>query len=294
MSNQSSGDFKFGADQENPDEVLQVAPEDKRIAKLSRRITILAIIMPCLIGVALFFLYLDLKGRVIQNQTSGNQSVVDLSRDFTDQLNALAEKLKQLETANAEKLTATDKRIDGLKKQISTFDSQLKKVNSNLKKANDGLKKIDTVKAGKKDLESLGNKLTALSSQLSTQNESIDQKMETFTNETEKISNETEKISNEISGFRQEIGEFSVLVESKIDRRTLLFELDKQQQKMTVFSGDIEKKIITIRSELRRLDKELQQAQKSLRRLATPVPQSPSASGQAQPGTDKIIEQNLE
>ena len=287
MSNQSSDDFKFGTDQENPDELLQVAPEDKRIAKLSRRITILAIIMPCLIGVALFFLYLDLKGRVIQNQTSGNQSVVDLSRDFTDQLNALAEKLKQLETANSEKLTATDKRIDSLKKQISAFDSSLKKVNSNLKKANDGLKKIETVKAGKKDLETLGNKLTEISSQLNTQNASVDKKMETFTNE-------TDKISNEISGFRQEIGDFSILLESKIDRRTLLFELDKQQQKMTVFSGDIEKKIITIRSDLRRLDKELQQAQKSLRRLATPVPQSPSASGQAQPGTDKIIEQNLE
>ena len=287
MSNQSSDDFKFGTDQENPDELLQVAPEDKRIAKLSRRITILAIIMPCLIGVALFFLYLDLKGRVIQNQTSGNQSVVDLSRDFTDQLNALAEKLKQLETANSEKLTATDKRIDSLKKQISAFDSSLKKVNSNLKKANDGLKKIETVKAGKKDLETLGNKLTEISSQLNTQNASVDKKMETFTNE-------TDKISNEISGFRQEIGDFSVLMESKIDRRTLLFELDKQQQKMTVFSGDIEKKIITMRSDLRRLDKELQQAQKSLRRLATPVPQSPSASGQALPGSDKIIEQNLE
>ena len=287
MSNPSSDDFKFGTDQENPDELLQVAPEDKRIAKLSRRITILAIIMPCLIGVALFFLYLDLKGRVIQNQTSGNQSVVDLSRDFTDQLNALAEKLKQLQSANSEKLTATDKRIDGLKKQISSVDSNLKKVNSNLKKANDGLKKIDTAKAGKKDLESLGTKLTELSSQLSTQNESIDKKMGTFTNE-------TEKIQNEISGFRQEIGEFSILMESKIDRRTLLFELDKQQQKMTVFSGDIEKKIITIRSDLRRLDKELQQVQKSMRRLATPAPQSPSTSGQAQPGTDKIIEQNLE
>jgi chromosome segregation ATPase len=287
MSNQSADDFKFGTDQENPDELLQVAPEDKRIAKLSRRITILAIIMPCLIGVALFFLYLDLKGRVIQNQTSGNQSVADLSRDFADQLNALAEKIKQLETANSENITAANERFDGLKKQITTFDSKLKKVSSNLKKTNDSLKKIDTAKAGRKDLESVENKLSALSSQLSTQDESVDKKMETF-------SNETEKISNEISSFRQEIGEFSTVMESKIDRRTLLFELDKQQQKMTVFSGDIEKKIITIRSDLRRLDKELQQAQRSLRRLETPAAQSSSTPGQAQPGTDKIIEQNLE
>jgi chromosome segregation ATPase len=287
MSDQSSSDFKFGADQENPDELLQVAPEDKRIAKLSRRITILAIIMPCLIGVALFFLYLDLKGRVIQNQTSGNQSVADLSRDFTDQVKAMSEKLIQLETAISENSTASDKRIDGLKKQLSTFDGSLKKVSSNLKKANGSLKNINAAKAGKKDLDNLGTKLTELSSLVSTQNETLDKKVEM-------LSNESGKISDEISSFREDIGDFSTLLESKIDRRALLFELDKQQQKMTVLSGDIEKKIITIRSDLRRLEKELQQTRKSLRRSATSAPQSPSSSGQSPPDTNKIIEQNLE
>lgn len=287
MSDNSSDDFKFGADLENPDEVLQTAPEDKRIAKLSRRITVLAIIIPCLIGVALFFLYLDLKGRVIQNQTSGNQSVEDLSRDFADQLQAFSEKLTQMETGLSENSTATGKRIDGLKKKVGAIESEFKKVNSNLKTASNSRKKIEAAKANKKDLEGLGSKLTALSTQVTTQSDALDKKVLTLTNE-------SDKIGSEISKFQQDIDEFSTLLDSKIDRRTLLLELDKQQQKMTVLSGDIEKQIITIRSDLRRLDKELQQTRRSLRRSATPAPQSPTSSGQGQPDTGKIIEQNLE
>lgn len=287
MSDNSSDDFKFGADLENPDEVLQTAPEDKRIAKLSRRITVLAIIIPCLIGVALFFLYLDLKGRVIQNQTSGNQSVEDLSRDFADQLQAFSEKLTQMETGLSENSTATGKRIDGLKKKVGAIESEFKKVNSNLKTASNSRKKIEASKANKKDLEGLGSKLTALSTQVTTQSDALDKKVLTLTNE-------SDKIGSEISKFQQDIDEFSTLLDSKIDRRTLLLELDKQQQKMTVLSGDIEKQIITIRSDLRRLDKELQQTRRSLRRSATPAPQSPTSSGQGQPDTGKIIEQNLE
>jgi DNA repair exonuclease SbcCD ATPase subunit len=287
MSEHNSDDFKFGADHEIPDEVLQAAPEDKRIAKLSRRITVLAIIMPCLIGVALFFLYLDLKGRVIQNQTSGNQSVAELSQDFADQLQAISEKLTQLETGLSENSTAVEKRMDDLKKQVGAIESGLKKVSSNLKQANSSLEKINAAKANKTDLEGMGEKLTALSSQVNTRNDALDKKVD-------ELSTQSEKIGGDMSMFREDIGEFSALLDSKIDRRTLLLELDKQQQKMTVLSGDLEKKIITIRSDLRRLNKDLEQARKTWRRSATTVPQPPGSAGQGLPDKDKIIEQNLE
>lgn len=280
MSDQNSDDFKFGLDQENPDDVLQVSTEDSRIAKLSRRITVLAVIIPCLIGVALFFLYLDLKGRVIQNQTSGNQSFEVLSQDFTVQIQDLSAKLAQLESGISEKSTLTEKGSEDLKKQVGKLESSLKKTDSNLKK-------INTAKADKKAQEALADSLATLSTQVGTRNADWDEKVA-------ELSTEFDKIRPEIVKFREEIGEFATLVDSKIDRRTLLLEFDKQQQKLTVLFGDIEKKFIAIRSDLRRLDKDLQKTRQSLRQLAAAVPPPPASPGQGQPGTGKIIEQNLE
>ena len=280
MSDQNSDDFTFGDDEENPDEVLRVAPEDNRIAKLSRRITVLAIIIPCLIGIALFFLYLDLKGRVIQNQSSGNQSVEELSRGFAQQIQDLAAKLAQLETGITEKSAGTEKLIEDLKKEVGKLESSLKQAGSELKK-------IDAGKADKKEQESLGGKLTALATQVGTRNDALDEKVST-------LATEFEKIGGEIETFRRDIGDYSTLIDSKIDRRTLLLELDKQQQKLTVLSGDVEKKIIAIRSDLRKLDKDLQQTRQSLRQLAAAVPPAPASPGQGPAGTGKIIEQNLD
>jgi chromosome segregation ATPase len=279
MSEKFSDDFKFGVDQENPNEVLQVAPEDNRIAKLSRRITVLAIIIPCLIGVALFFLYLDLKGRVVQNQASGNQSVSELSRDFSTQLQDFSSRLSQLEADTTEKSAAIEKSASELKTHIDKLDGSLKSAHSQLKK-------IDTAKADKKEQESLAEKLASLSTLVGTQNDALSQKMATMTAD-------FDKISNDIENFRKEIGEFSTLVDSKIDRRTLLLELDKQQQKLTVLGADIEKKFITLQSEIRRLDKDLQQTRQALRQSAAPAA-PPTPSGRSQSDAGKIVEQNLD
>ena len=279
MSNQSSDDFRFGTDQEVPDEALQDAPEDNRIAKLSRRITVLAIIIPCLIGIALFFLYLDLKGRVVQNQASGYQSVSELSQAFEGQLQDVAAKLSQLESGISEKAAATDKQITELKTEVG-------KLEGSLKTANSLLKKIDAAKAEKADQEKLGNQVTALSTQVGTLSEALEKKIGT-------LSTEFDTASSDVAKFRQDIGEFKTLVDSKIDRRTLLLELDKQQQKLTLLSGDLEKNLISIRAELRRIDSELQQARQSLRRSSAPT-SPPATTRPGSSGTGKIVEQNLD
>ena len=69
-------DFTFGAGSgEETEEVLEdiyVKEEiqDRRIASLSRRLVLLALLVPLFIGVVLFFFYLDLKKRVILYRAS--------------------------------------------------------------------------------------------------------------------------------------------------------------------------------------------------------------------------------
>ena len=267
MSREDSDNFKFGSDQMNPDDVLQDVPQDNRVARLSRRVTILAIILPCLIGAALYFLYNDLKNRVAQNQTYGTQSVEDLAQTLDTRLQEFSAKLTQLETMFSERLAGTEKSVENLK-------TQLGKADSSLKNALGSLKTIDTAKADKKELESLANQLATLSAQMTARNNDMSERLSDLTTITQKQVNDLLKLRTEITG----------LTDSKIDRETLQQELVNQQQKLLVLSSDLDKKIFAIQNDLRRLEKDLQQTRQSFR--PSPAPAPGSSGG--------IVEKNLE
>ncbi|MGW8186993.1 MAG: hypothetical protein ACWGNK_06995 [Desulfobacterales bacterium] len=267
MSREDSDNFKFGSDQLNPDDVLRDEPQDNRVTRLSRRVTILTIILPCLIGAALYFLYNDLKNRVTQNQTYGNQSVEGLAQTLDTRLQEFSAKLTQLETTLSERLAGAEKRIENLK-------TQLGKTDSGLKNALGSLKAIETAKMDKKELESLANQLAALSDQMTTRNNDMSERLSDLTAVTQKQVNDLLRLRTEITG----------LTNSKIDRKTLQQELENQQQKLLVLSSDLDKKIFAIQNELRRLEKDLQQTRQSFR--PSPAPSPGSRGG--------IVEKNLE
>ena len=251
----------------NPDDVLRDEPQDNRVTRLSRRVTILAILLPCLIGAALYFLYNDLKNRVAQNQTYGTQSVEGLAQTLDTRLQEFSAKLTQLETMFSERLAGTEKSIENLKTQVGKTDSGLKKTLGNLKA-------IDTAKMDKKDLESLANQLAALSDQMTARDNDMSERLSDLTTVTQKQVNDLLKLRTEITG----------LTDSKIDRKTLQQELENQQQKLLVLSSDLDKKIFAIQNDLRRLEKNLQQTRQSFR--PSPVPAPGSGGG--------IVEKNLE
>jgi len=267
MSREDSDNFKFGSDQLNPDDVLRDVPQDNRVARLSRRVTILAIILPCLIGAALYFLYNDLKNRVAQNQSYGTQSVEDLAQTLDTRLQEFSAKLTQLETMFSERLAGTEKSVENLKTQLGKTDSGLKNVLGSLKA-------IETAKMDKKDLESLADQLVALSAQMTARNNDMSERLSDLTTITQKQVNDLLKLRTEITG----------LTDSKIDRGTLQQELVNQQQKLLVLSSDLDKKIFAIQNDLRRLEKDLQQTRQSFR--PSPAPAPGSSGG--------IVEKNLE
>jgi chromosome segregation ATPase len=267
MSREDADNFKFGSDQMNPDDILRDVPQDNRVARLSRRITILAIILPCLLGAALYFLYNNLKDRVTQNQTYGTQSVEGLAQTLDTRLQEFSAKLTQLETMFSERLTGTEKSIETLK-------TQLGKTDNGLKNALGSLKTIDTAKADKKDQESLANQLAALSAQVTARDNDMSERLSDLTAVTQKQVNDLLKLRTEIKG----------LTDSKIDRKILQQELENQQQKLLVLSSDLDKKIFAIQNDLRRLEKDFQQTRQSFRPSPGPAPGSSGG----------IVEKNLE
>jgi len=133
--------FKFNGDDEpepEPEQSLyQEEARDRRIEKISHRVTIISILIPVLLGVVFYITYRDITSRVSQSQDTGAMEIQNLSTQLEDQFEALSKKYGELETSLAQKL-ATLEKVD-------------KSMTANLKQAQDMVSKISATKVDKKE-----------------------------------------------------------------------------------------------------------------------------------------------
>jgi len=157
MAKENPPEFKFNADDQDPEAFYREEIKDLRVEKLSLRITLLSILLPCLIAVAIFFAYRDLTGRVDHSQDTGSLEVQrlsrrleDLSKKFNDKLIAFSTTLstqdKDFDTTISGKLAAINKNVDALNKN-------LKSLNDNLNQTKSTVKNLAASKADKKSQE---------------------------------------------------------------------------------------------------------------------------------------------
>ncbi len=84
--------------------------ENLRIEKLSTRVTLVAVLIPCLLVIVLAVAYLDIKNRVINTQNTGSMGVQNLSKDLESRFSNLSLKQAKLEdqfAANSKSLETT-------------------------------------------------------------------------------------------------------------------------------------------------------------------------------------------
>ena len=98
MAERKPPEFRFNSDDQEPDEFYQEEVKDLRIEKLSQRITLISILLPCLIAVAIYLGYRDLTGRVNQGRDSGNIEVQKLSIQMQELSKKFDEKLNKFST----------------------------------------------------------------------------------------------------------------------------------------------------------------------------------------------------
>jgi len=261
MIENSNQEFKFSIDEESPDELLREDLQDSRIDKLSRRITILAVLIPCIIGVVLFFLYLDLKKRVILNQDTGSQSVQNLSRDFDARLYELSTKYSEMENNLATRAAAIEKRIDSLKFRLYKSENRVKKVNA--------------AKVDKKDQENVIKRVEKVSSQISGLDKIFAKKFSELTATVDKTQQDMIKIQADIS----------TLIVNKIDSKTFKQELSREQaiqeERLTLLTGDLEKKLKAAEKDIENLQKNIKKIHKPA--SAPPSPKKPSGAAAPSP-----------
>jgi len=177
MAERKPPEFRFNVDDQEPDEFYQEEMKDLRVEKLSQRITLISILLPCLIAVALYIGYRDLTGRVHQGRDNRNQEVQQLS----NQMEALSEKFNEKMDTFSTTMSSQDQKFsDSISGQLNTINTNidvlnknLASLNGNLEQAQNAIKKLDKAKADKKsqaaaianlktDLDPLKNEIQSL------------------------------------------------------------------------------------------------------------------------------------
>ena len=165
MAEKKPSEFKFNADVEESEEFYHEEMKDLRVEKLSQRITLISILLPCLMAVAIFFGYRDLTGRVHQGRDSRNLEVQKLSK----QMEALSKTFNEKLITISKTLSAQDQdfgnsitgNMNTINDNIEVLNQNMRSLNESLKQTNSALKKLDEAKVDKKSQEAAITKLEA-------------------------------------------------------------------------------------------------------------------------------------
>ena len=240
MAERKPPEFRFNADDQEPDEFYHEEMKDLRVEKLSQRITLISILLPCLIAVALYFGYRDLTGRVHKGRDNRDQEVQQLS----DQLEALSEKFNEKLDTFSTTISSQDKKIsDSISGQLNTINANIDvlnknmaSLNGNLEQAQNAIKKLDNAKADKKsqataianleaDLDPLKNEIQSLTN-LRADIESISSELKNLESQ---ITTEMTKVTENTTTFKKEYDLLQASVaeqlSEKLDKAALGVEL---------------------------------------------------------------------
>ena len=221
MVEENSPEFKFSADDQDPETFYREEIKDLRVEKLSQRVTLLSILLPILIGIAIFFAYRDLTGRVSLTQDTGSMEVQrlskqlqDISKEFNDRLitftTTLSSQDKEFDSTVSGKLAAVNKNVNALNKNMKSLDENLNKTRSAVKslgaskadkksqaaaiaKVNATLKTLDTEL---KSLATLRQDVTAISSSI----KNLENKLDATVSAVERSGQDVKQLQTDLAG----------------------------------------------------------------------------------------------
>ena len=234
------------------DEMWEMRRESK-IHRLSQRITLLSILIPCLLGVILLFAYLEFNDKLNKIMITRKGQVEALSENMDDKIVSLSHQFKELEKLLSDK-------IDNLKQTNALIEKNLKK---NLQ----AIKKLTTSKADKKSIEQTIRKASAqtastlevLRKELTEQQQAIENLDAILKKEVVKIIHVRETLKTDRQRLGSDIKDLSEHKLDKIDFGNFL------QDKWS----DYQAKISLIRKEIKALKDEVYKVQRKLNMAVT-------------------------
>ena len=263
MAEKDPTKFRIRIDDQSPDNGFEEEIKDRRIEKLSQRITFVSILIPCLIAVILFVAYFDIKKRVGSMHSSGEV----VSQDLDSRLSLVSEKQAKLEGILVKKIEVELKEATTA---IRYIRSARKADNKTLKGAIAGIEK--GLVPVRKDLKNTASKIKALNKNLTNFGKKLD-----------KAKNDLNKMQTDISA----------LSSTRIDRKTLDNALNSKQkiyeQKLKQSADDLANKLKSIRKRI----KKIEMSMSSIAPTSKPIPLKKPAEKIVVPPPGTIIEEDI-
>ena len=278
--------FKFDGDDEPDSEqtLYQEEATNRRIEKLSHRVTIISILIPVLIGVVFYIAYREITDRVSQSQDTEAMEIQNLSTQLEENFAALSTKYGDLEAALTQKLAALEKVDKAMKTNLKKAEDTVAKINAtkaNKKDQQDAIARLNTalnpIRNELKTLAPLRNDLKAVTTELASLDKDLQQQLSTLSKKVDKALRNLTKIQSDMS----------VLSDRKLDRDSLQLELLKAkksyQRDLDLTKSAIDKRLASM---LRKI--------KDLEKLARAPLSSSRPTGQTvSPGSGGIVEQEI-
>lgn len=207
--------FKIGGDDQENDAVMQTELQELKIEKLSQRVMLLTVLIPCMIGIIVVISYLDIKDRVSRTQNTGAIGVQKLSKDLDSKFSSLSLEQAKLKEVQAKKLPA-------LEKNAAFLQTRLKKVQASIKD-------LEASKIERDELAKVANELNARFSivaehdhseleAFSIVDEDLNAKSEALSKQVGEMAETYSRLSEKLTELQSALSEVSA---SKIDKSEL-------------------------------------------------------------------------
>ena len=273
--------FKFNGDEEPEAEqtLYQDEAKDRRVEKLSHRVTIISILIPVLIGVVFYIAYRDITSRVNQTQDTGTMEIQNLSTQLQDKFDEISSKYGELEVSLTQKLASLEKVDKAMKANLKKAEATVSKINAtkaDKKDQQNAIAKIDTalnpIRQELKALSTMRNDIKMLKADLQSLDADVQQKMTV-------MSANVDKTLKRLTGIQSDM---SALSNQKLDRDALQLELLKAkksyQKEWDLTKAALDKRLTSILRKVRDLEK---------------IAQAPLSTPKSSGGGSNIVEQEI-
>ena len=277
-----------------PDALYVADAENLRIEKLSTRITLVAVLIPCLLVIVLAVAYLDIKNRVINTQNTGSMGVQNLSKDLESRFSNLSLKQAKIE----EQLATFD---NSLETATAAFQVNLKKSSAELTRKLDGkLDRSEWIALTQKSdtaILKLNQKASTIEEALARIDKALSEFDEELSNQILALAEGIEKDHGRLEEIDKKIGQVN---KEKLSKESLELTLGLErlalQEMVKERLREMEQRLAALGSQLETLNQRIETESSEAAPLSQNPPQpgstQPSASQQP-PGSTEIVEQTI-
>lgn len=281
--------------------------------------TRITIIIPVLLGLALGWVYYDLKKSVATLRSLDVNQAQSFSKDLNSRFSSFSLQYAKMEESiqktqeSFELLEASfDKKVLPLDEIFLVFEKTTSALKKDLEKTAKSIKRLRASKIGKTEvanmLDKIEKKISPFPQDLKNMESEIKALDENLTQELAELFGNVYKIQNEIKKFKKIQKDISALASAKLDKKGLETELKDQekrlQQELKLVKKDLRRKEDVLKTMESQIDalmrfKALSEIKKRLRTPVAPAHKKPETDQKTSPekpktGTEKTSERTAE